>query len=111
MSITWLNRSFEGPFRAAYFTPPSDPALFAVMIKPDPKNAPNAYRILFFGQTTRLSAANYLKSHKKFECWRNYAGTFENLFVGFHAVPGSSMEEREEALKDLIDHYKPVCNF
>jgi len=111
MSIKWLDKNFAGPFTIKYWEAQKDPVIFAVMSKPDPKNSPTSYRILFFGQSGSLKTPKYFTKHRKIECWTNFANSFEELFVGFHPMPGSSVEERVDAVSKLVEKYKPVCNY
>ena len=111
MTIRWHDRVFEGPFHLSYWEPPKKPALYAIMLKPDQKNDPNAYRIIFFGHTANLTSPIFYKNHKKLKCWKNLAGQIGDLHVGYHIMLKSTIEARDEAVSGLIDHYKPICNF
>jgi hypothetical protein len=111
MNIKWMDKIFEGPFTIKYWEPQKSPVIYSIMIKPDPKKAPTSFRILYFGHTSKISDIHLLQKHKKFDCWENAAGSKDNLFVGFYPMPDSSRKEREKITAELIDRYKPICNF
>ena len=111
MNIKWMDKIFDGPFSISYWEPQESPVIYSIMIKPDPKKAPNSFRILYFGHTSEISDTRLLQNHKKFDCWENAAGSKDNLFVGFHPMPDSSHKEREKITTELINRYKPICNY
>lgn len=111
MSIRWHNCIFEGPFPIKYWNPPKRAALYAIMTKPDASSAPKSYRIIYFGKTNNLSEKSFYLKHDKLKCWINFSGNEDNLFIAFYDVSKSSSEERVNTLMELIDKYKPVCNF
>lgn len=111
MAIKWLGRVFEGPFPIKYWEPYKHPVVFAVMVKPNPKTAPVSFRILFFGHTARVADSGYFMRHRKVKCWINLSGAFEGLHIGFHVMPDSSPEERDQIVDELIRRYKPICNY
>jgi len=111
MSIKWMDKLFEGPFSLSYWEPPNKPALFAIMLKPDPQKAPLSYRILYFGKSSSLKDMKFYQKHKKLNCWEKYSQSLGNLYIGFLEMSESSNEQREELLNKFIDRYKPVCNF
>ena len=111
MSIRWLDCVFEGPFPIRYWDPPNSPALYCIMTKPDPQKNPKSFRILYFGKTKDLRDKNFWRSHKKMDCWKNFAGSDDNLFIGIYSMPNSTAASRLEAIERLVDKYKPVCNY
>jgi len=111
MTINWMNKPFNGPFSLNYWEPPNKPAIFAIMMKPEPQKSPTSFRILYFGKSFRLSDMRFYLKQKKLKCWTNYSQTTDNLYIAFFEMPKSSMDERENLLTKLINQYKPVCNF
>lgn len=109
MTIKWGEISFEGPYPATSWIPPRKAAVYAIMIKPDPKNKPQTYRILYFGESGNLSERGFWKSHHKYECFIKEAGSESNLYIGFHAMPGSTEDQRREIEKKLNDQYNSNC--
>ncbi len=110
MSITWGNVSFDGPYSITNWDPPYRAAVYAIMMKPDPSNKPGTYRILYFGESGNLSERGFYKSHQKYDCWIDKAGSESNLYIGIHLMPDSTPEERRDVESALINQYKPDCN-
>jgi len=107
----WGDKGFYGPYPISMWNPPHRAAVYAIMTKPDPLNMPSSYRILCFGESDNLSERRFYRSHHKFNCLINYAGSEENLYIGIHLMPDSTLVERKEVESNLIDRYKPVCNY
>jgi len=55
MTIEWGRITFKGPYPATNWDPPYRASLYAIMMKPDLKNKPNTYKILYFGESGNLS--------------------------------------------------------
>jgi len=110
MSITWGGVSFDGPYAITSWDPPYKAAVYAIMMKPDPMNKPTTYRILYFGESSNLSERGFYRSHHKFKCWLDNAGSESNLYIGIHAMPESAQEDRTKVEQQLIDACKPICN-
>jgi hypothetical protein len=110
MSITWGNVKFDGPYPITNWDPPYRAAVYAIMMKPDSKNKPNTYRILYFGESSNLSERGFYRSHHKYDCWIREAGSESNLYIGIHLMPNSTAEDRKKVESTLISQYNPVCN-
>ena len=110
VSIEWGDVSFEGPYPIIDWEPPYSDAVYAMMIKPDPKNKPDTYRILYFGESSNLSERGFYRSHHKYDCWLQHAGSESNLYIGIHRMPNSTVEERRKVESKLIEQYHPACN-
>jgi hypothetical protein len=80
------------------------------MIKPDPEGKPKTYRVIYFGESGNMSERGFLKSHHKFGCWINEAGTTKNLYISTYLMPNSSETERRTKEGQLIREYDPICN-
>ena len=106
--INFGYRLFNEPIEAAQWEPPSGPALFAVLIQ-DRLCHPKPYRPIFFGQI-EAGERGFLKSHRKYWEWRAVADSEKNLFVAVFPMPFSSDVTRAEAERELIQHYRPICN-
>ena len=109
MTITWGDTIFEGPFPATSWDPPRKAAVYAIMMKPDPKNKPDTFRILYFGESGNLNDRGFWKSHHKYDCFIKEASSESNLYIGIHLMPNSTTTEREEVEKKLNDQYNPRC--
>jgi hypothetical protein len=110
MSITWGNMSFDGPYSITNCDPPYRAAVYAIMMKPQPRNKPDTYRILYFGESSNLSERGFYRSHHKYDCWIKQAGSESNLYIGIHLMPNSTVSERQNIETALIKQYNPVCN-
>lgn len=110
MSIKWGNVAFDGPYPITDWDPPYRAAVYAIMMKPDPANRPKTYRILYFGESENLSERGFYRSHHKYDCWLEEAGSDSNLYIGIHLMPNSTKEERTAVESALIDEYQPTCN-
>jgi len=110
MSITWGNVEFDGPFAITNWDPPYRAAVYAIMMKPNSKNKPHTYRILYFGESSNLSERGFYRSHHKYNCWIREASSESNLYIGIDLMPDSTAEEREKIESTLITQYNPVCN-
>ena len=110
MSIKWGNVDFNGPYSIALWDPPYRAALYAIMIKPDQYNKPETYQIIYFGESSNLSERGFYSSHHKYNCWVEQAGSLSNLYIGIHAMPNSTKDERTKLETALIAKFKPACN-
>ena len=84
--------------------------MYAIMIKPDPINRPRLYRIIYFGETSNLSDRGFWRSHHKYQCFIEQAGSGSNLYIGIYRMPNSTEDQRREVEQRLIDKYDPICN-
>jgi len=110
MSIKWGQVNFEGPYRLDSWKPPYRAGIYAIMMKPDPQNKPNTYKILYFGESENMSERGFYKNHHKYNCWLREAGSLRNLFIGYYLMPDSTLFQRKSLEQQLIDQYKPKCN-
>ena len=110
MSIKWGNINFEGPYPITSWNPPYRAALYAIMIKPNLQNQPSTYRIIYFGESGNLADRGFYRSHHKFQCWLNQAGSEYNIYIGIYRMPNSTSEQRRTIESSLINQYNPVCN-
>jgi hypothetical protein len=110
MSIKCGNIEFEGPYPITNWEPPRRAAVYAIMMKPDPRNKPTTYRVLYFGESSNLSERGFYRSHHKYACWSREAGSESNLYIGIYRMPGSTPEQRRELESKLVEQYRPVCN-
>ena len=110
MNIEWGNKLFDGPYLLKEWEPLNFPAIYGVMMKPDPKNERDTYHILYFCESGEFSRIESYLEHPKYECWFKNAGFKSNIYISAHLMPRSSFEERKFLKNWLIDLYKPVCN-
>jgi hypothetical protein len=110
MTITWGDVSFDGPYSVSAWEPPYRAAVYAIMMKPDPISKPSTFRMLYFGESSNLSERGFFRSHHKYNCWIQHAGSEDNLYIGTHLMPDSSQEERTRVEQGLISRFDPACN-
>lgn len=110
MSITWGNKTFNGPYPITNWDAPDRAGVYAVMIRLDPPNEPDTYRIIYFGESGDLSERGFCKSHHKYHCWIDKAGSESNLYIGIHLMPNSTVEDRKKTESGLVNKYNPICN-
>lgn len=109
MSIEISNRLFDGPHLIKEWNPLNFPAIYAIMMRPDPENNPEEYQMIYLCESRELSEVSYL-NHPKYECWFKEAGFRGNIFISAHVMPNSTSEEREKLKNALIRVHMPLCN-
>ena len=101
---------FEGPYSIKEWEPPYRAAIYSIMMRPDPKNKPNTFRVLYFGESSNLSERGLIKDHHKYECFVKHAGSEDNLYIAVYLMPESTQDERRKIEQYLISVYNPPCN-
>ena len=109
VSINFGHRLFSDPTAAAQWVPPSGPGVYAILIA-DRLCHPRPFRPIYFGQTGDFAERGFFKGHGKYWEWRAVADAEANLFVATYPMPFSTLAAREGAERDLVQHYRPVCN-
>ena len=103
--------SFEGPRVLAGFTPPSRPAVYAIMYKPKPDTAPERYGVIYVGHCDDLSQERLPFKHPMAPCWLKRVGDRRfDLYICYLEAPGAEAGHREQITQELISIYKPGCN-
>lgn len=110
MSIELGNLMFDGPHLLKEWNPLSFPAIYAIMMKPDPKNKRDTYNILYFCESSEFSQIESYLDHPKYKCWFKEAGFKGNIYIGAHLMPNSDFERIKKVKLWLINLYKPLCN-
>ena len=110
MSIEISKRLFDGPHTIKNWDPLNFPAIYAIMIKPDPENNPDGYQIIYLCESSELSGEESYLNHSKYDCWFKKAGFKSNIFISAHLMPNSTSEEREKLKRALISIHMPPCN-
>lgn len=101
---------FEGPRALAGWTPPAEPAVYAVLCKPDPEKQPGKFAVIYVGHSDDLSAERFPFSHRAARAWIRRAGDRFKLFVCWYQVPGGLRSHREQIAHELMAIYRPSCN-
>ena len=110
MSIEIGKRVFDGPHLIKDWDPLNFPAIYAVLMKPDPKNEPESYQLIYICESSEFSKLKTGLDHPKYELWFKEAGFKSNIYIGAHVMPNSTFEDRKLLKNVLIDMYNPICN-
>ena len=96
---------FEGPRLLAGWTPPSRPAVFAILCKPEPEAKPDKYAVIYAGHSDDLATERFPFSHPRASCWVRRAPR------SCRCTPSSgNRSHREQITRELIAIYHPSCN-
>ena len=110
MSIEISNRLFDGPYLLKEWSSLNFPAIYAIMMKPDPKNMRDTYDVLYFCESNEFSGIEAGLDHPKYKCWFKEAGFKSNIYISAHLMPNSTFEEIKLLKNALISLYNPICN-
>lgn len=102
--------SFDGPRLLAGWTPPSHPAVFAIVYTPDPETKPEHYAVIYVGHSDNLAAERLPFKHPRAHCWTSRAGSRWRLHIATFDVPGGGRAHREMIANELVAVYRPHCN-
>ncbi len=101
---------FEGPRVLAGWTPPTIPAVYAIMYQPDPDKTAPEYAVIYVNHADDLSLEGFPFKHPRAACWTSRAGNRFNLHVCTYEVPGGMRSHREQIARELMAVHKPACN-
>jgi hypothetical protein len=101
--------AFEGPRALAGWTPPQQPAVYAILAKSNPKR-PQEFSVIFVGHADDLSVEGFPFRHPRSSAWISRAGGKYNLHVCWLQVPGGTRAHREQITRELAAIYDPSCN-
>lgn len=102
--------SFEGPRVLGGWTPPSVPAVYAILYQPDPDAKPQDYAVIFVGHADDLAAEGFPFHHPRAHCWTQRAGSKWKVHIATFEVPGGTRGHREQIVAELAGVYDPHCN-
>jgi excinuclease UvrABC nuclease subunit len=106
MTIVWDNTRFEGPYLMSRYSIPNGAGVYAIM-----KHREGTwYDIIYFGESANFEE-RITAYHHKFECWKRQAGTIDNVYFGIHNMGYSTQNQRLQLEGELIERYKPNCNY
>ncbi|MGH3622307.1 MAG: hypothetical protein ACRDQ5_11020, partial [Sciscionella sp.] len=60
---------FDGPRVLGGWTPPSTPAVFAILYKPEPDTKPDKYAVIYVGHSDNLAEEGLPFKHPRAHCW------------------------------------------
>jgi hypothetical protein len=101
---------FEGPRLLGGWTPPSAPAVYAIVYKPDPERRAERYAVIYVDHSDDLSAERFPFKHSRASCWVRRAGTRWKVYICTYDVPGGRRSHREMIARELTAIYHPSCN-
>jgi hypothetical protein len=107
MAINWGNLGFEEIVPLDAWNPPKYGGIYAITFRPDYKNKPSTYRVIYFGETDKFDGRGISDSHHKFSCWKEKANE-NRLYVSIHRDDNDINRKNKE--KKLIVEYTPSCN-
>lgn len=102
--------SFEGPRVLAGWTPPSAPAVYAILYQPDPETKPDKYAVIYVGHSDNLAEEGFPFKHPRAHCWVKRAGSKWKLHICTFEVAGGARAHREMIVQELAAVYDPHCN-
>lgn len=97
---------FAGPSPLASAATFNYGGLYAILT-PDSSWSPLPYRLLYLGESGKLSD-RVRTGHEKYASWARAAGGAGRLYVAFHIIENQT--ERRATESKLIAHYRPECN-
>ena len=101
---------FEGPRVLGGWTPPAEPAVYAVLYKPEPEAKPDRYAVIYVGHSEDLSTERFPFNHPRAACWVRRAGDRWKVYICTYEVPGGLPSHREQIAQELGAVYHPSCN-
>ncbi|HXP18562.1 MAG TPA: hypothetical protein VN840_02840 [Streptosporangiaceae bacterium] len=101
---------FEGPRLLGGWTPPARPAVYAILIKPDPGARPDRYAVIYVDHSDDLAAERFPFRHPRATCWIKRAGDRWKVHIATYEVPGGGRPHREQIARELASVYHPGCN-
>jgi hypothetical protein len=101
---------FEGPRLLGGWTPPAEPAVYAIVYKPDPETKPERYAVIYVGHSDDLSTERFPFQHPKASCWISRASSKWKVYICTYVVPGGTRLHREQITRELLATYRPSCN-
>lgn len=99
---------FDGPRVLGGWDPPVGPAIFVVLVRPDPGT--ERFAVIYVGESEDLAAAGFPFRHPHAPAWVRRAGDKWALHVAWYQVPGGSAGHRRSIAEELCAVYRPSCN-
>lgn len=106
MTYIWNGVDFTNPVKLTEWEPPFEAAVFAVSI---PTEKVGRFRLIYVGESGGNGDSGFLKGHEKYPCWLEQAGSEDKVFIGFHNMPNSTREQREEVQARALGNLKLAC--
>jgi hypothetical protein len=97
---------FDGPRLLGGWTPPAQPAVYAVLFE----SAANLFAVIYAGQSPDLSTEGFPFRHPHAPCWIARTGSKWKVHIAFYDVPGGTGAHRAMIVNSVIAAYHPSCN-
>jgi len=107
--IYFANYQFSEPESLAKWNTEEKNGIYVLLIK-DPIEKSKPYKAIFFGESNDLSDPGFLRSHQRFDCWIQEAGSEADLHIATFPMPNSTPGLRQSVVTFLVKYYHPVCN-
>jgi hypothetical protein len=101
---------FEGPRLLGGWTPPSVPAVYAILYKPAPETKPERYAVIYVDHSDDLATARLPFQHPRAHCWIERAGSRWKVYICTYQVAGGLRSHREMIANEVASVYRPRCN-
>lgn len=99
---------FEGPRVLGGWRAPPDPAIFAILTRPDADQ--QRFEVIYLGHADNLSLQGLPFEHVHADRWIKRAGGKWNLWIATYVIPGGLPSHRERITEELVSIYSPSCN-
>jgi len=80
-----------------------------VILTDDRAAKPRPYRPIYFGESENVRS-RATSTHEKYSAWQREVGTYGKLYRAFHAMTGSTQQQRQVVESALIEAYNTPCN-
>ncbi len=107
---TLAGYSFEGPRLLGGWTPPENPAVYAILYKPEPDTKPDKYAVIYVGHCDNLAEEGLPFKHPRAHCWVQRAGSKWKVHIATLDAPGAERPHRKLIAEELTAIYNPHCN-
>ena len=105
MSIQILQYEFLGPIPLDEWGPPMEKLVYLILSRDKDK-----FNIVYVGDCEKTDDAAFFTQNPQFKCWLENSISEKTLHLAILPLFESSKEHRQNILKKITNHYKPVCN-
>jgi hypothetical protein len=108
---------FEEPWQLSLWHPPRVAGLYAILVY-DTNFEPRPYKAIYFGQSPDFSERGFPARHENYQDWLDTAKYSSlgmlggpDLYIAIMRMPYSTEASRSKIEQELIEKYRPACNF
>lgn len=101
---------FDGPRVLGGWTPPSKPAVYGILYKPEPDTKPDKYAVISTSGTRTISPRKASRSNPRARCWIESANSKWKVHICTLEVEGGGRAHRVQITNELASVYHPHCN-